>query len=76
MAKKPKKNLNDETPKNAIEAVAMACASVDGYLGQFLEGRGRAVGENADCYDSYMADAEEILIRLRSRGYDVVKVKR
>ena len=60
---------------NSTEALAEAWASIDGKLREFRAGK-KAPNthlEPGGHYSGYMADAEEMLERLESRGFVVVK---
>lgn len=57
----------------AVEALAEAWASIDGKLPAFRAGRNISVFEDkTGHYAGYIADAEELIQRLRGRGYEVL----
>jgi hypothetical protein len=59
--------------ENEAEAIADAWASIDGKLDKFRAGKGmRLEDEPGGHYSGYMAEAEEMINRLRARGYLVV----
>jgi hypothetical protein len=55
----------------AIEALADAWASIDGKAEKFRAGKGAASFEDepGGHYSGYMAEAEEMLVRLLKRGF-------
>lgn len=67
---------------NPIEAVAEAWASFDGKLAEFRQEREIINGRFAtSCvvgnghYAGYMAEAEEMIERLKKRGFDVTPIR-
>lgn len=67
---------------NPVEALAESWASIDGYLGQFKEERAIACGPfgktsviGSGRYVGYLCEAEEMILRLRARGFDVLPVR-
>ena len=61
------------------EALAESWASIDGKLREFRRGRAAAkAGDNRldagddGHYEGYLADADEMILRLRKRGYCIV----
>jgi len=57
----------------AIESLAEAWASIDGRMERFREGRDDRSLDVADgTYPGYMHEAEELLVRLKRRGYSLV----
>ena len=56
-----------------VEAVAEAWASIDGKLEQFRAEKAMQPDDpmrvRSGCYEGYMIEAEELLKRVRARGY-------
>ena len=66
----------------AVEAVAEVWASIDGKLEKFRDERAIVNGPFATSsivkdghYAGYMAEAEEMIDRLRERGFDVTPIR-
>lgn len=59
---------------DAIEAVADAWASIDGKVELFRSGKNAKSIEDepGGHYSGYMAEAAELIARLRKRGFEVV----
>lgn len=58
------------------EALADAWASVDGKLDNFRRGKkAKSVTAYGGHYEGYMSDADELLTRLKRRGYELTKKK-
>lgn len=54
----------------AIEALAEAWATMDGKAVEFRDGRGKPIGDQpGGHYEGYMVEAEEVIHRLRRRGF-------
>lgn len=53
------------------EAVAESWASIDGELDEFRAGK--ISGDPAGTYEGYMSEAQELIRRMETRGYEVVK---
>jgi hypothetical protein len=67
---------------DAIEAVAEVWASIDGKLEKFRDERAIVNGPFATSmivkdghYAGYMVEAEEMIDRLRARGFDVTPIR-
>lgn len=64
---------------NATEAIAEAWASIDGKLEAFVREKSGAVKSDDPTfgghYDGYMTEAEELIERVRKRGFEVVPAK-
>ena len=57
----------------ASEALAEAWASIDGKLDEFRAGKTAPnIEDFGGHYEGYMAEAEEMMRRLQSRGYHIV----
>lgn len=55
---------------DATEAVAEAWASIDGKLEKFRRGRtAKSISAYGGHYAGYLADAEELIERIKERGY-------
>ncbi len=69
-------NTPVEAPEN-VKALAEVWASIDGKLDKFRLGK-RAeeleLGALGGAYSGYIAEAEELIKRLRKRGFDVVSI--
>lgn len=60
---------------NPAHALADAWASIDGKLEEFRAGRtAKSITDFGGHFDGYIADAEELIERLRNRGYDIFKL--
>jgi hypothetical protein len=60
---------------DATEALAEAWASIDGRLDSFRECKVNKDREELHGhYLGYLADAKEMIDRLNSRGFDIVKI--
>ena len=58
---------------NAVEALADAWASIDGKLEEFRAGKTASrIEDFGGHYAGYMADAKEMIERLKVRGYQVL----
>lgn len=53
--------------QTAVEALAEAWASIDGKDGYFQSGKNGGAG--VFLYEGYIADSEELILRLAKRGY-------
>lgn len=59
--------------QDAIYALAAAWASIDGKLEAFSAERGMSIAvAPTGHYEGYMSEAEELIERLKSRGYKLV----
>lgn len=70
--------FDDDPPvmDSATEALADAWASIDGKLDKFRRGKtAKSIMSYGGHYEGYMADADEMILRLRRRGYALRKVK-
>ncbi len=63
-----------ETSKEMVEAVAESWASIDGKLERFREDKTGSLGQMDGCYDGYMIEAKELLVRAERRGYAIDRV--
>ena len=58
-----------------VEALADAWASIDGRLGKFRKGKtAKSITAYGGHYAGYMAEAEEMIERLKARGWRLVPV--
>lgn len=67
-----------EIDEKAVDALAEAWASIDGHLEAYRRERdGNVVNpsENEGRYEGYQAEATEMIIRLRKRGFDVTPIR-
>lgn len=65
-----------DMPRDHIEALAECWASIDGKSEAFAEGRGKSVlDDRTGHYAGYMVESEEMISRLRKRGFDVVATR-
>jgi hypothetical protein len=63
----------------AVSALAEAMASIDGKLGDYKREQHLPYGSSPETHGEflgYQADAEEMICRLRERGFDVVAMKK
>lgn len=56
----------------AVTALAEAWASIDGKLDLFRQDEKGYLPKTAGYYAGYMAEAQELIKRLRARGFDIV----
>lgn len=56
-----------------VEALAEAWASIDGKLDTFRAEVGKPDMETSGTHAGYICEAEEMIKRLRARGYDVAE---
>jgi len=68
--------LRQIRPNNdAIYALAAAWASMDGKLEHFAAERNMSIWDApTGHYEGYMAEAEEMIDRLRTRGFQIVPI--
>jgi hypothetical protein len=63
----------------AVEALAQSWASIDGKLEPFLFERDNNISVfDPRCtghYEGYMAEAETMIVRLKTRGYEIVAIE-
>jgi hypothetical protein len=56
-----------------IEALAESWASIDGKLALFRRGKtAKSITAYGGHYAGYIADAEELVLRLHNRGFDIL----
>jgi len=72
--------MSETRYRKAANALAEAWASIDGKLVEYERERGLSVSESFDLpgftgtFEGYLAEAEEMIRRLRSRGFDVTPI--
>jgi len=67
--------MTDFYSNPAVTALAEALASMDGKLERFRFERDSLDSKEAEIgghYDGYMIEAEEVIVRLRRRGFDII----